>query len=145
PCQFNPLIPNADRPGSPLPRSGPRVAPYLDLSVRPQYIAATCCRPVLTDIRRGFENPLNIEPAWRLTLQDKRDGRWRAVLYSFSRLTTDADTNDGAQPVQIPAGSALGDQQGHLAAPPRDDDHHDHGVRDGGSGIDFLLRRGSDY
>ena len=37
----------------------------------------------MADIRRGFENPLIIEPAWRLTLQDKRDGRWRAVLYSF--------------------------------------------------------------
>jgi hypothetical protein len=39
--------------------------PYLDLSALPQYIAATCCRPALTDIRRGFEFPRTIEPAWR--------------------------------------------------------------------------------
>src|SRR6201999_1319568 len=62
PCQFNPLIPNADRPGLLSPCPGLRVVPYLDLSAGPQYIAATCCRPVLTDIRRGFENPRTIEP-----------------------------------------------------------------------------------
>src|ERR1700733_10443820 len=54
-------------------------------------------------------------------------------------------SNDGFQPVQIPAGSALGDRQGHLADPPRDDHHHHHGVRDGGDGFGFLFRRGSDH
>src|SRR6202000_911244 len=62
-----------------------------------------------------------------------------------NRLDGRPDINDGFQPVQISAGSALGDQQGHLADPPRDDDHHDHGVRDGRVGFDFLFRRGSDY
>jgi len=37
----------------------PPVPPYLDLWLRRQYIAATCCRPALTDIRRGFEIPPN--------------------------------------------------------------------------------------
>src|SRR3982074_1849737 len=61
-------------------------------------------------------------------------------------VSTDADhINDGFQPVQIPAGSALGDQQGHLADTPRDDHHHHHGVRDGGAGFDLLLRRGSHH
>src|SRR6202035_2417316 len=36
--------------------------PYLDLSALPQYIAATCCRPALTDIRRGFEFPEQSSP-----------------------------------------------------------------------------------
>ena len=44
---------------------------YLDLWPFPQYIAATCCRPVLTDIRRGFEIPRTIEPACRLILQER--------------------------------------------------------------------------
>jgi hypothetical protein len=34
-------------------------SPHLDLWRGPQYITATCCRPVLTDIRRGFEIPPN--------------------------------------------------------------------------------------
>src|SRR5207302_3050364 len=70
-------------------------------------------------------------------------------LFGFAltcnRVTKDAVTNDGFQPVQIPAGSALGDRQGHLADPPRDDNHHDHGVRDGCAGFDLLLRLGSDH
>jgi preprotein translocase SecE subunit len=45
--------------------------PHLDLSADPQYIAATCCRPALTDIRRGFEIPRTIEPACRLILRDE--------------------------------------------------------------------------
>jgi hypothetical protein len=48
--------------------------PYLDLLPLSQYIAATCCRPVLADIRRGFEFPRTIEPAWRSSLK-KRAGR----------------------------------------------------------------------
>src|SRR6266446_5262431 len=61
-------------------------------------------------------------------------------------VSTDADQiNDGFQPVQISAGSALGDRQGHLADTPRDDDHHHHGVRDGGAGFDLLFRRGSTH
>src|SRR3977135_1960881 len=61
-------------------------------------------------------------------------------------VSTDADhINDGFQPVQIPAGSALGDRQGHLADTPRDDDHHHHGVRDGCAGFDLLFRRGSTH
>src|ERR1700716_2675154 len=46
---------------------------HLVLYPRPQYIPATRCRPVLTDIRRGFEFPRTIEPACRLILQ-KRAG-----------------------------------------------------------------------
>src|SRR5947208_11333388 len=64
---------------------------------------------------------------------------------NHNRLTKDAVTNDGFQPVQIPAGSALGDRQGHLADAPRDDDHHDHGIRDGCAGLGLLLRLGSDH
>jgi hypothetical protein len=58
---------NSDRTAL-RPGGGPVAAsalPYLDLSPLPQYIAATCCRPALTDIRRGFEFPRTIEPAWR--------------------------------------------------------------------------------
>ena len=52
-------------------RPEPPVPAYLDLWPRPQYIAATCCRPALTDIRRGFEIPRTIEPACRLILQER--------------------------------------------------------------------------
>jgi preprotein translocase subunit SecE len=49
----------------------PPVPHYLDLWLRRQYIPATCCRPALTDIRRGFEIPETIEPACRLILRDE--------------------------------------------------------------------------
>src|SRR6476659_9085586 len=102
--------------------------------------------PLNADIRRGFEFPRTIEPAWRSSFER---GLGAKRLFGFAlnhnRLTKDAVTNDGFQPVQIPAGSALGDRQGHLADPPRDDDYHHHGVRDGGAGLDLLLRRGSDH
>src|SRR5437667_9374427 len=65
------------------------------------------------------------------------------IALNHNRLTKDAVTNDGFQPVQIPTGSALGDRQGHFADAPRDDDHHDHGIRDGCAGLDLLLRLGS--
>src|SRR5665213_732118 len=94
PANFESLMSKADRYGPPRPRPIHSVAPYLDLWPRPQYIAATCCRPVLTDIRRGFEIPRTIEPAWRLILQDR--GLGAGGLFGFftllSRLTTDADT-----------------------------------------------------
>src|SRR6185437_8264310 len=52
---------------------------------------------------------------------------------------------NGFQPVQILAGSALGDRQGHLADPSRDHDHHHHGVCYGCVGVALLFRRGSDH
>src|SRR5260370_11381593 len=64
--------------------------PHLDLYPGPQYIAATCCRPALTDIRRGFENPRTIEP--RLPAHPSREGWAREgcsdSLTLVNRLTT---------------------------------------------------------
>ncbi len=42
-------------------RSAP-VPAYLDLWPRTLYISGTCCRPALTDIRRGFEFPRTSSP-----------------------------------------------------------------------------------
>src|SRR5215475_11307102 len=123
----------------------------LDVLGRRQYIAPDP-QPALTV---GFparqEYPPNnraIEPACRLISQT-RVGRLRAVRFTKSlvvRRRTDVDPyKHGFQPVQIPAGSALGDRQGHLAHPPRNHDHHHYGVRDGRACLDFLFRRGSDH
>ena len=38
------------------------VPAYLDLWPRTLYITGTCCRPALTDIRRGFEFPRTSSP-----------------------------------------------------------------------------------
>jgi hypothetical protein len=45
---------------------------YLDLWTYPQYIAGTCCRPVLTDIRRGFKFSPNNRA--RLAAHPSREG-----------------------------------------------------------------------
>src|SRR5665213_1819054 len=86
--------------------------PYLDLLALPQYIAGTCCRPALTDIRRGFEFPRTIEPAWCSSF--KRGLGARGLFgFLYSQVPSQRRTrtlNDGFQPVQISAGSALGDQ-----------------------------------
>jgi preprotein translocase SecE subunit len=64
---------------------------YLDVRALPQYIAATCCRPALTDIRRGFEFPRTIEPAWRSTF---KRGLGARGLFGFPR-TLEVSSNDG--------------------------------------------------
>jgi hypothetical protein len=83
---------NRLRPGArPVAASAP---PYLDLSALPQYIAATCCRPALTDIRRGFEFPRIIEPVWRLISQDR--GLGAGGLFGF--LYSQVSSHDGRGP-----------------------------------------------
>src|SRR5262249_33096549 len=49
------------------------------------------------------------------------------------------------QSVQVHAGSALRDAEGHLAFASRDRDHHRHGVRHGGVGLGVLPGGGSDH
>jgi hypothetical protein len=44
---------------------------YLDLWAGPQYIAATCCRPVRCGYPARLLNPRTIEPACRLNLQTR--------------------------------------------------------------------------
>jgi preprotein translocase SecE subunit len=64
--------------------------PHLDLWRDPLYIAATCCRPALTDIRRGFEIPEQSSPLDGSSFKT-RAGRKRAVRIPknfSSRLTT---------------------------------------------------------
>src|SRR5258707_6488975 len=61
----------------------PSVPSYLDLWPRPQYIAATCCRPALTDIRRGFEIPGNNRA--RLPAHPSRRGLGARGLFGFPK------------------------------------------------------------
>src|SRR5438132_12268946 len=88
--------------------------------------------PPSADIRRGFEFPRTIEPAWRSSFERGLGARGLVgFALNHNRLTKDAGTHDRFQPGQIAAGSALGDRQGHFADAPRDDDPRAHRLRDG--------------
>src|ERR1700761_1515180 len=101
---------SAQASGRPLDRcSGYPVPPrrqfwrYLDLRPDPQYITATCCRPALTDIRRGFEIPENSSP---LGAHPSKEG-WALEGCSDSlellkyRHTTDADITMAISPFKF--------------------------------------------
>src|SRR6185437_1910768 len=93
---------------------------------------------VEADFRRGFEIPEQPSPSAGSSFE--REG-WALAGCSDSlklavvRRRTWTSYSDGFQPVQIPAGSALGDLQGYLADPPRDYRHPHNGVRDGRVGV----------
>src|ERR1700704_20533 len=78
-------------------------ATCLDLALRAQYIAATCCRPVLTDLRRGFEIPGQSSPLGGSPSNEgwAQEGCSDSFKILEALATTDAITDDGFQPVQI--------------------------------------------
>src|SRR3954453_16784474 len=66
--------------------------------------------PLNADIRRGFEFHRTMEPAWRSSFERGPGAKGRfGFALNHNCLPKDAVPNDGFQPVQIPAGSALGD------------------------------------